>query len=74
MQSQTQFKNSKNADTHVGEEGGNGNLREKDFKDGGTWTRGFWQNEGIYSGCMGWIHAPPPSLATPQYVYDFPTF
>jgi hypothetical protein len=28
--------------------------------------RGPWAVEGIYSGCKGWVHAPPPPLATPS--------
>jgi hypothetical protein len=25
--------------------------------------RGSWANKGVYSGCMGWVPTPPPSLA-----------
>jgi hypothetical protein len=57
-------------ETGVFKELGGGVL--KDW-EGGSW-RGLWGGfergssalEGIYSGCMGWVHAPPLLLAVPQ--------
>jgi hypothetical protein len=41
------------------------------LEGGGTWTGGLWHNEGIYSGCISWVHAPPPPLATlPNFLWN----
>jgi hypothetical protein len=34
--------------------------------EGGDFGRGSLAECRVYNGCMGWIHAPPPSLAAPS--------
>jgi hypothetical protein len=48
-------------------------LKEESWEVGGA-GRGEVQLEGVYSGCMGWVHVPPPPLAAPKLLlklYDF---
>jgi len=44
-------------------------------KIGGGLERGSLAMEGLYTGCMSWVHAPPPPLAPPNKIpYDIPSF
>jgi hypothetical protein len=36
---------------------------------GGGFERGSLTLERVYSGCMGWVHAPPPPLAAPPNLF-----
>jgi hypothetical protein len=55
---------------------GLGDIATVGFLGGGEggFERGSLVVEGLYSGCMGWIHAPPPPLAATQISYEIPSF
>jgi hypothetical protein len=40
----------------------------------GDFNKGSLAVEGVYSGCMGWVHAPPLLWLPLQIPYEIPSF
>jgi hypothetical protein len=49
----------------VGGRGGEGAGSWESEEGAGSWEGQRWGCQGVYSGCIGWIHAPLLSLVAP---------